>query len=151
MAKRKQLPKDLGFPKNGKQPIAHIVETIGHPKWKFSKFVRDSKYQLPFDSADVFRELFSKLKNFETMTWQSIMQSTHGTGGSNSHFISIDSLSPTGRGLIENNSLFEYSEGLFSLRLQGAQRLLGYLFEDTLFIFWYDPDHSTVLTKKKHT
>lgn len=100
-------------------------------EWGFNKI----------QEIELLYEILSKLKNFETMTWQEIFDASGGRKhGNNSHGIPIKSLTAAARKRLKELKLDDY-ESLFSLRLTGTQRIWGILDGCILKILWFDSKH----------
>ena len=88
-------------------------------------------------------EIRGKLRNFESMTWGTII-------GANSHQVPTESLCKEARDRLAALHLDELEE-LFSLRLSGKERVWGVLEHNVLTILWWDPDHQVCPSLKKNT
>mgnify|MGYP001019726695 CR=1 FL=1 len=101
-------------------------------KWSFHKVVGDNV---------LFRDVYSKLCFYETMTWQVILQANGGKShGSNNHEIPIERLIPEAQKRLEELHLNDI-DSLFSLRLTGKQRVWGILDGSVLKLLWLDMNH----------
>jgi hypothetical protein len=92
---------------------------------------------------DIEREVYPKLKSFETMTWHEIER-----GGSHSQ--PINSLCPDAQKRLRELQNEDIDE-LFSLRLTGKKRIWGIIDRNILKILWWDPDHTICPSDKKYT
>jgi len=93
-------------------------------------------------------DIFPKLKNYETMTWQEILDATGGRSrGNNNHEVPICNLIPQARKRLKESNMDDISS-LFSLRLTGKQRIWGILDGHVLKLLWFDPEHKICPTLK---
>jgi len=125
----------------GAYPISYDSEKVC---WRLGRF--DSEHRIwgecNFTTANDVRDLLSKMKDYETRTWNEIKTDVGGRcRGNNSHFISIDKLCKDAQKRLEELHLDDVEE-LYSLRLTGTKRLFGIRVGASLEILWYDPDHS---------
>lgn len=94
-------------------------------------------------------DIFLKLKNYETMTWQEIYDASGGRShGNNNHEVPICDLSSAARRRLKGLKLDDISS-LFSLRLTGQQRIWGILDGNVLKLLWFDPEHEICPSLKK--
>lgn len=154
----------MGFKANKKQPkIGHNPgkEKLVSPKnsdswkmkqpvWRFSKF--DSAHPKWGSSRVNYREIKDKLISFEKMTWQEIDSASGGrSNGTNNHFLPIDEIEPDAQARLYELHLEEFSDNIYSLRINGKHRLIGILTEGVFEFLWNDPDHEICKSNKKHT
>ncbi len=86
-------------------------------------------------------DIFLKLKDYETMTWQEIIDASGGRKqGNNSHEVPITDLIPKARRRLKELKQNDI-DSLFSLQLTGKQRIWGILDGNTLKLLWFDPEH----------
>jgi hypothetical protein len=89
-----------------------------------------------------WKEVFPKLKDFESMSWNELEKQTHGKEGkSKHHSVSIYDLDPEAQKRLEILQLDDIDK-LFSLRLTGKIRIWGIRVRSFLKILWFDFDHS---------
>lgn len=87
-------------------------------------------------------EVFPKLKDFESISWNELEKHTHGKAGkSKHHYVSISQLTTDAQKRLEKLQLDDI-EKLFSLRLTGKIRIWGIRVRSFLRILWFDFDHS---------
>jgi len=92
--------------------------------------------------------IYSKLRNFETITWQEILNASGGRSrGNNNHKIPINELVPKARKRLKDLKLDNISH-LFSLRLTGEIRIWGILDGFVFRLLWFDPKHQICPTLK---
>ena len=147
MAKRKGLPAQVSETRSGKKlpnQSGDITPDQMSPLWSFSLLDIGSTWCWSKMSPEQFGEVFAKLKNFETMKWAEIK------GPKKSHFIKKTRLIKEAQDRLSEIG-FEEEEELFSLRLEGKQRIWGLLDDHVLRILWWDPEHEICPSNLKHT
>ena len=88
--------------------------------------------------------IIAKLQNFETQTWQEILNASGGKSeghGNNNHFISADKLPRAERQDFIRCGYMEDYEQVFSLRLSAMERLIGIVDMRRFYILWYVAAH----------
>lgn len=94
-------------------------------------------------------KIYPKLLQFETMTWDEIRQQTHGfKGKSSSHDVDVDDLSPKAKERLKILK-FDDRDKIYSLRLGGTLRILGFRNLNYLDIIWIDLYHEVYPSQKK--
>ncbi len=89
------------------------------------------------------RQIWDKMRNFETMTWAEIL-------GRNHHAIAVkDIIEPAQRRLEELQH--DDEETLVSFRITGQQRIWAIRSGQEAFLLWWDPNHEICPWQKKHT
>lgn len=89
--------------------------------------------------------ILEKLKNFEKQTWQEIQSASGGKSeghGNNSHFIDASKLKKPERKIFIKLGYMEKYEKVFSLRLSGQERLIGFVDLNVFHILWFDLEHN---------
>lgn len=140
---------------NASKNIVHAHSPEGfdtrQPAWRFSKAAKpDNKwavYQIDGNNIKISHDLINKLSLFEKMTWADIKKSSKHS----SHYIPIQNLAKEAQAELRKLNFWEYEQYIFSLRLNGTQRIWGFLYEGILDIIWYDPNHEICPSYKKHT
>jgi hypothetical protein len=115
------------------------------PLWSFQIFDPEGGWRANGGrglDTDVFvREVISKLRQFETMTWGEILSATHGKQGkSNSHAVELGKITPDAQKRLQEFNLDDADE-LISLRLTGVYRIWGLRDGQVLRILWFDEAH----------
>jgi hypothetical protein len=135
-------------PQSGKVPRgAELAEAIRTKQfcWRVQELDWDGSWGWSQASTDeILRTIVPKLHNYESMTWAEI------EGPSGSHSVQLDQLcseaqvrlNEIGRGDLES---------LFSVRINGEQRVWGVKDIAILRVIWWDPDHSVCPSELKHT
>ena len=99
--------------------------------------------------AKDFKEIFEKLKEYESMKWEEIMKASGGKKtGNNNHFVSIDGIIKEVKDYLNEIRSDDFDE-LFSLRLNGRKRLYGILNDKVFKIVFYDRNHVIYPCHKK--
>lgn len=146
MPKKKRVPKGL-TPIESKKP--RIDPSLKNPLDEFPVWrigMLDLAGQWGWDKIDgdlFFNEIQPKIKHFEGMTWNEILNR-------NNHEISIDKINKNAQKRltqINNDDI----ESLVSLRLTGPKRIWGIRDRNILKIIWWDPKHQVCPSKRKHT
>lgn len=84
-----------------------------------------------------------KLANFESMTWSAIL-------GSENHEIAVDRLCKTAQDRLGTLKLDDI-DVVLSLRVKGAERVIGYRQDGAVYLLWWDPRHEVCPSTLKHT
>lgn len=93
--------------------------------------------------------IIKKLKDCEGQTWHEIETASGGkTHGSNSHFIPGNELPKAEREYFIEKDYLRNFEKVFSFRLTGKERLIGFRDKAIFVILWYDPYHEFFPSKK---
>ena len=113
------------------------------PAWRIGTLDEEGPWGWNKVSQDLFlEEILPKLKNFETMTWESIINGSHEVPVNNI-------ISKAKKRLSEIKQ--EDIDSLFSLRLTGEKRIWGIRVCNILNILWWDPKHEVCPSTLKHT
>ncbi|MBQ9491421.1 MAG: hypothetical protein IJU86_01405 [Firmicutes bacterium] len=113
------------------------------PSWRFTYSDLTSEYSI----LDCKNSLFTKLKNFESMTFKEIFID----GYHFHHKISnLDKMLKFVKERLKQLGLNENLE-IYSLRLDSTTRIYGFIESNIFYILWYDPKHELYPVAKKHT
>lgn len=120
-------------------------------KWKFHRYCLDNSLPISKDDWSIWENnILPKLIEFQEMTWEQIFKIPKGRGGGSKHHnVRIDKFTDKGLEIIDNLKI-ECDE-VFSLRLSGKERIIGFLELGVLEILCYDPGHEFIQSSKKHT
>ena len=112
--------------------------------WKVSKIDDEGQWGWNNISCpDFLRNIWDKMRNFETMTWGQILGRSH-------HMIPVnDIIKPAQERLRELKH--DDQEELVSFRIGGRERLWAIRSETEAFLLWWDPNHEICPSPKKHT
>ena len=144
--KSKKEPKtSSNFKTNDKQTRVKIDPDDNHakPSWRMGSIDLDCKWSFAELNIDRLHEIISKLRNFETMTWQEILDASGGRkrgNGNNNHEVPVSDLIAAARKRLKELKLDDQTS-LFSLRLKGKQRIWGILDGHVLRLLWHDDNH----------
>lgn len=118
------------------------------PKWTFARVDKDS-----WTIHDTFiNTILEKLIQYESMTWNEIMNMTRQGRNSNNtmnHNIPRGALIKSAQQRLDQLKIYE--DEIFSLSLDNKKRLWGILDSGVFQIIWYDSNHEICVSKKKHT
>ena len=91
-----------------------------------------------------------KLVSLEGQTWGQILTTPKGKGtGTKNHLIARnDIVKPAQSRLAEKNIWYDE---LYSIRINGNDRIWGVIQDGVFSIIWYDPKHEICPSLKKHT
>lgn len=113
-------------------------------KWSFKDCFYEHQSWGTLGACDLIVEIIHKLESYETQIWTDLKNASGGKrdkGGSNNHFIDATKLPNSLRKEYIRRNLMESYDRVFSLRLTGTKRLIGYVRQGVFYILWYDPNH----------
>lgn len=147
--KKNKIPLTKKAPGCLKKPRDNYIPSDSYlqysPVWRFDYIDMHGPWGwLNIESKDELKGIMKKLNNFETMTWADIKRNNH------SHQVLTASICKTARDRlveIEKDDL----EDIFSLRLNGTNRIWGKLEDGIFYIIWWDPGHKVYPSHLKHT
>lgn len=127
-------------PKNIENPEGFYAR---FPSWRFSK-IDDEHEKWSFSKNGVWinPKIRLRFSDFEKQEWKHII-------GDRNHFISIHQLVKEAQNRI--TALGLHYDKLFSLTINGEERIFGILEDGALFFLWYDEKHEICPSQKKHT
>lgn len=131
-SKKPRLDKSL-LPSEDEKPVWQLNTIDLEGPWGWSELTRDV----------ILREIIPKIKNFESMTWNEILNR-------NNHEISVSDLSREAQKRLASIRRDDI-EALISLRFQGKARLWGIKISNICKILWWDPNHRVCPSNLKHT
>lgn len=88
--------------------------------------------------------IISKLQEYEKLKWQEILNASGGKSeghGNNNHFIAGNKLPKLEKREFIKFGYMEKYEKVFSLRLTGQERLIGFVDLNIFNILWFDAEH----------
>ena len=130
-------------PQVGREPINNNSET---PVWSIRLFDLNGPWgRTQIRPEHLWDSIFVKLKDYESMTWGSILQDKH-----DNHSVGTADLSKDARQRLEFLKLDD-RDHLFRLRLNGTQRVWGIRDGRVMMLLWWDPDHAVCPSKLKNT
>ena len=143
-SKIQKKPKSEFSPITEKTPRKRQYDSNTKLSWSFSILDEDGPFSwTKCDSHQKYFEILKKKKAFEQMGLDEM-----GRGGS--HNVDVQELSKEARDRLKEIKLDD-TDQLYSLRLNGKNRIWGMLSNNILRILWWDPNHLVCLAQKKHT
>lgn len=113
-------------------------------KWSFKSYYKEHKCWCELEGNDVITDIIHKLEDYSTQTWSAVKSASGGKGdgnGTNNHFILANKLPKEYKEQYIASGYMRDFEQVFSLRLTGKKRLIGYVLSGTFYPLWYDKDH----------
>ncbi len=112
--------------------------------WKMAEIDDDSPWGWnQITCPDFLRNIWDKLRNFETMTWGEILGRHH-------HAIAInDLIEPAQNRLVQLGH--DDQEELVSFRLSNTERIWAIRSGAEAFLLWWDPNHEICPSQLRHT
>ncbi len=134
---RTKNPNIEKYPRGAEKIERVRLETI---VWRVSIIDRDGPWGWNSISGDtLWKDVYSKLINFETMTFQEIKDG--------SHLVPVSDLIPKAqKRLVEIDQ--DDTDELYSLRLTGEKRIWGIQDRSIFKILWWDPSHEVCPSNK---
>ncbi len=150
---QRKTPKASALPipqTSRKEPRAHHDPDDANrqtPVWSIRFFDAESQWGKSRISLPdhLWNHLFSKLRNYETMTWGEILKDKD-----HNHDVEVGRLCKDAQ---ERLRILKQDDidAVFRLRLTGKQRVWGIRDRQVLRLLWWDPDHEICPSTKKHT
>ena len=112
--------------------------------WEVSKIDVNGEWGWnQINCPDFLRNVWKKMRDFETMTWNQIL-------GPNHHRIAVSDIIQPARKRLQELKYDDVDE-LVSFRLTSTQRLWAIQSEHLSQLLWWDPNHEICPSHKKHT
>ncbi len=92
---------------------------------------------------DFLRNIWDKMRNFETMTWGEIL-------GRNHHAIAVNDIIEPAKKRLEQLGHDDQAE-LISFHITGRQRIWAIRSGEEAFLLWWDPNHEIYPSHLRHT
>ncbi len=92
---------------------------------------------------DFLRNIWEKMRNFETMTWSEIL-------GRNHHAIDVKNIIKPAKDRLEQLGYDDQAE-LISFHITGRQRIWAIRSGEEAFLLWWDPNHEICPSHLRHT
>nr|DAY79578.1 MAG TPA: hypothetical protein [Caudoviricetes sp.] len=121
-------------------------------KWSFKSYYSEHKCWCELGGNDVITNIIHKLEDYSTQTWSVVKSASGGKregNGSNNHYIPATTLPKDYQEKYIKSGYMRDFEKVFSLRLTGKKRLIGYVSNGTFYPLWYDNDHLVFPVKHK--
>ena len=126
------------------QPRFTLGVMENKPVWSFALLDFGGSWSFPNIDTASLRKVLERFRSLESMTWKEI-ESTTG-----SHVIEISSIIRSAQETLEELHLDDATD-LFSLRIQGRERIWGIRDNHILRILWWDPNHEICPSEKRNT
>ena len=92
---------------------------------------------------DFLKNIWDKMRNFETMTWGEIL-------GRNHHAVAINDIIKPAKNRLEQLGYDDQAE-LISFHITGRQRIWAIRSGEEAFLLWWDPNHQICPSHLRHT
>ncbi|QVL31123.1 hypothetical protein KIH39_20060 [Telmatocola sphagniphila] len=117
------------------------------PVWSISIFDHQGPWgkHLCEQKDHLWDEIYPKLRNYESMTWNEILQNSK-----RDHSIEVYKLIKLAQKRLVELRLDDY-DNLFRFRLSGEMRVWGIREGRVFRLLWWDPEHEICPSIKKHT
>ena len=92
---------------------------------------------------DFLRNIWDKMRNFETMTWSEIL-------GRNHHAIAVNDIIEPAKNRLEQLGHDDQAE-LISFHITARQRIWAIRSGEEAFLLWWDPNHEIYPSHLRHT
>lgn len=148
MSKGKDRTPIAGAPSRGRGPRAGSnPDDTNHltPVWSIAAFDLVGpwgKTRISEEEDHLWGQLYTKLKDYETMTWKEILSNRDYN-----HFVEVGRLDKPARSRLEVLNLDDI-ESLFRFRLSGKSRVWGIREGRVFKILWWDPEHEVCPSTK---
>ena len=147
MSKPDKRPKAAQTPKSANPRIEASPESTNSltPVWSIASFDHEGIWgvELCRKCDDLWGKIFSKLRNYETMTWNQIQQNKK-----RDHSVPVHSMISKAQTRLEELKLDDEEE-LFRFRLDGESRVWGIREGRVFKILWWDPNHEICPSNKR--
>ncbi|OAJ69049.1 hypothetical protein [Gluconobacter cerinus] len=142
-----KAPGRASSPINSKQPsIGGVLEHVAAQqfRWSFDQVDWGGPYCWAAVPAEkILREVIPRLQEFEKKKWGEIQ----ATG---SHDIEVENIIKAAQVRLQMIYKDQY-DSVYSLRVQGEERIFGVKDKAIFRVLWWDPKHSICPSKLKHT
>lgn len=123
-------------PRSEKIPTSRPIVSTQNKKlvWKVARIDDNSQWGWnQITCPDFLRNIWDKMRNFETMTWVDIL-------GRNHHEIPISKITRQAQKRLEELG-HDDKETLVSFHITGRQRIWAIRSGEDAFLLWWDPNH----------
>jgi hypothetical protein len=128
-------------PKVQRHPISRPELESKKLVWDFSRIDVGGKWG--WNSMRILRNIWSKMNQFQTMTWNDILGSSH-------HAIAVDKIIKPAQKRLQELKYDDVDE-LVSFHLNGKKRLWAIQRGNSAYVLWWDPRHEIYPVRKKRT
>lgn len=138
VVKQKEQVSVIKSPTHIENPVSFMSKS---PIWSFKLIDNDYDKWGFANVKDMNRDVITKLRDFEGMTWSEILKTSGAKShGNNSHYEDISALTKDAQKRWIELNLEEYDQ-VFSLRLTNTHRLYGLIDNGIFKVIWYDQRH----------
>lgn len=133
-------------PSQTKKPVSVPIVSTQTKKlvWKVARIDDNSPWGWnQITCPDFLRNIWDKMRNFETMTWSEIL-------GRNHHAIAVNDIIQPAQNRLEQLGYDDQAE-LVSFRLSNTERIWAIRSGEEAFLLWWDPNHEIYPSALKHT
>lgn len=133
-------------PRPTKKPVSAPMVSTQTRKlvWKVARIDDNSPWGWnQITCPDFLRNIWDKMRNFETMPWSEILGRHH-------HAIAINDIIQPAQNRLEQLGYDDQAE-LVSFRLSNTERIWAIRSGAEAFLIWWDPNHEIYPSAPKHT
>ena len=133
-------------PKRTKKPVSVPIVSTQTKKlvWKVARIDDNSPWGWnQITCPDFLRNIWDKMRNFETMAWSEILGRHH-------HAIAVNDIIQPAQNRLEQLGYDDQAE-LVSFRLSNTERIWAIRSGEEAFLLWWDPNHEIYPSALKHT
>ena len=123
-------------PRQRKEPASAPIVSTQNRKlvWKVARIDDNSPWGWnQITCPDFLRNIWNKMRNFETMTWGEILGRHH-------HAIAVNDIIEPAQNRLEQLGYDDQAE-LVSFRLSNTERIWAIRSGEDAFLLWWDPNH----------
>ena len=143
--KRKRAGRNRN-PRRTKKPVSAPMVSTQTRKlvWKVARIDDNSPWGWnQITCPDFLRNIWDKMRNFETMPWSEILGRHH-------HAIAVNDIIQPAQNRLEQLGYDDQAE-LVSFRLSNTERIWAIRSGAEAFLIWWDPNHEIYPSAPKHT
>lgn len=133
-------------PTGRKKPASTPIGSTQNRKlvWKVARIDDNSRWGWnQITCPDFLRNIWDKMRNFETMTWTDILGRDH-------HEIPVSNITRQAQKRLEELGRDD-AETLVSFHITGRQRIWAIRSGAEAFLLWWDPNHEVCPSQLRHT
>lgn len=133
-------------PRRRKKPASVSIVSTQNRKlvWKVARIDDNSPWGWnQVTCPDFLRNIWDKMRNFETMTWGEILGRHH-------HAIAVNDIIEPAQNRLEQLGYDDQAE-LVSFRLSNTERIWAIRSGEAAFLLWWDPNHEIYPSRLRNT
>ena len=133
-------------PRSRKKPTSLPIVSTQDKKlvWKVARIDDNSRWGWDqITCPDFLRNIWEKMRNFETMTWGEILGRHH-------HAIAVNDIIKPAQNRLEQLGHDDQAE-LVSFRLSNTERIWAIRSGEEAFLLWWDPNHEIYPSRLRNT